>query len=122
MTLSVKKRAAIDALLTSPTIKAAAAACKTTEQTLHRWLSEEEFARELSEGQSRALSRAVGLLKQRSVDAAERLYKEMESDDPNSVRIQAADKLLNHALRLGDAVEMRAKIAELEKVLREEKK
>ena len=118
MALSPKKKAALDALLTGGTIKAAAEVARTTEQTLHRWMAEDEFASELREAQTRALFRAVGLLKQRAVDAVQRLTLEMDADDPSTARIQAADKLLNHALRLGDAVEMRARVMQLEEALK----
>lgn len=118
MALPAKKLAAVNALLTGGTIKAAAEAAKTTEQTLHRWLGEEEFAAELQAAANRALYQAVGLLKVRAVGAVQRLSLEMDSDDPSTARIQAADKLLNHVARLSECVEMRAKVEQLERDLR----
>lgn len=114
MALSPRKRAGVEAILATSTLVAAAKQAKVTEQTVYNWLKDPEFKAALDSAYDDLFTQTCRRLKKLAGEAVERLASEMDDDDPNRDRIAAADKLLAHALRYADAVEMKQKVQELE--------
>lgn len=114
MPLTAKKSTALESLLAAPTIRAAAKKCGVAEQTLHRWLREPDFASALRARQEEVLAEASGLLKQHTLRAIRTLLREMTSKTSKGiVRLNAADKVLTHALRLREAIDVASAIRQL---------
>lgn len=114
MPLSTKKLDAVKALLSCPTVAEASRQCGTPEQTLHKWLRNEEFAAELKKGRNASFNRATDALKRYALNAVDALYGLMTAADATPRdRISAADKILSHAIRYVDSNEMQAKLEEL---------
>ena len=64
--LSAKKMAAIEALLTHPTVIKAASEVGISARTLHRWLLEPEFAQALEAAQRERVRHAIRRLRHQS--------------------------------------------------------
>lgn len=118
--LSPKQCSGINAILNSPTLVKAAEVAGVTEQTIHNWLKDHKFRKALGQAYDDVFRSAVWRLKRLTIDAVNRLAAEMAAGADNSLgmpckdRISAADKILNHALRFADAVELKQRVAELE--------
>jgi hypothetical protein len=109
--LSAKKLLAVESLIACPTIAEAARQAGASEQSLHRWLRESDFVAALKAAQAASLRGVVDLLRHYARDAVDRLQMEMRDiDNPPSVRVNAADKLLGQLARLSDFVEVRDEI------------
>lgn len=114
--LTAQQRRAVEALLAGRTKADAAREANVAETTLHRWYANNPaFVAEMERGRREGLKNAVDALRLSACRAVERLKAEMDSPSPNPVRITAADKILTHAMRLGEATDMAAKVEELEK-------
>lgn len=73
---------AVEALLTKPTIKAAAKACGVPYSTLHRWMHTPDFKAALTEAQGETLAQTLRGLAALSSHALEQLAKLVDSKDP----------------------------------------
>jgi hypothetical protein len=110
-----KMEEAIAALLTHQSVDAAARAIDVTPTTLIRWMKDPEFdaayraARRAAVGQSGArIQHGTGL-------AVSVLLKVMvDSATPASVRVRAADSVLNHAAKAIELEDIEARVAKLE--------
>jgi AcrR family transcriptional regulator len=93
---------AFEALLTSPTISAAAEACGVPRRTLHRWLSSDEDFREAYRRAREALfEHVLARLQARAGAAANTLLQELVSKEAKSSdRIRAAIAILELPARL----------------------
>jgi hypothetical protein len=77
--LGRKKEAAISALLSKPTVKAAAAAVPLDEKTLRRWLQEPAFADAYRVARLQVFQAAIGLLQRLAGRAAAALGKNLKA-------------------------------------------
>jgi transposase-like protein len=73
---------AVEALLTKPTIKAAAKACGVPYTTLRRWMRNLDFKAALAEAQGETLAQTLRGLAALSAHALEKLAKLVDSKDP----------------------------------------
>ena len=115
--LTPRQKGALAALLGCPTVRAAALEAGVPESTLYDWLALDGFQAALQDASERAFRRSVVTLKRHCGTAIDRLVVEMAADAPHMDRVAVADKILSHALRFFDAVEMRAKVEKLEAML-----
>jgi hypothetical protein len=97
--LTPRQYGAVPALVTSPTIKAAAAACGTGERTLHRWLQDRTFRALIDQAREEALQHALASLRAGTGRAVETLYRALEADSGPS-RLRAATVILSMVVRL----------------------
>ena len=107
---------AIAALLTSPSIRAAADSIGVSERTLRRWMKTEEFGTMLTERQ-RELSQALhrGIIAKAQNAAAVLSEVMSDAENPPAARVSAANSLLNHAGRAIETIEILTRIEALEK-------
>lgn len=90
-TLTGAQAQAIAALLSEPTIKAAALSVDIAPSTLYRWLqTDEAFIRAYRAAKINALEVAVGKLHTASSAAVDALLGALASDVPAGVRVRAA--------------------------------
>jgi hypothetical protein len=115
-----KMELAIAALLTCPSLPAAAASCGPSESTLRRWLQNESFARCYRRERTRMLETTVNLLRQKSIAAVETLALIAENkESPASVRVAAARAVIELAIKGAELQDLDARMDELEQLARE---
>ena len=113
--LSPKQRKAVEALLATGEVAAAAREAGVSRATLHRWLQEPGFLAAVREAEARALDDLSRLLVQLGRTAAATLAKAMgESAAPWATRVRAADAALGRLLQLRELATLEARVAALE--------
>jgi hypothetical protein len=110
-----KKEEAIAALLTNRNLEEAAKSIGIGANTLLRWMKVPEFQTAYREARRNAFSQAVAKLQQASTAAATTLLKVMlDQSSPASVRVRAAECVLNHSLKAIEVEDIEARVAILE--------
>ena len=117
MTLTPRQRRGITAMLSCPTVKAAAEQAKVNRKTLTRWLAQPEFIAELKAAQAGIIDRASGRLIQGLELALDTLADLMQSAESESVRRSAAAEWLGQCLTLREQTDIDRRLTELEKRL-----
>lgn len=111
-----KKEEAIAALLVQRNLEDAARAVGISPKTLLRWMKEPEFDAAYREARRTAFGQAVARLQQGASAAATTLLKTMiEPSTPASVRVRAAECVLNHAMKAIEIEDIEARLSELER-------
>jgi hypothetical protein len=111
--LSARQMRAIAALLTEPSISAAAEACGVGRRTLERWMREEAFRDAYRTASRRLLGDSVCRLRAASGQALTVLTKAL-GDRSVTVRVRAARIILEVAVRT-DVDELSARVEALER-------
>lgn len=114
----VSREAAVTALITNPTIKGAAQQCGIAEKTLHKWLNEPDFSKQVREAQEEVTRQAMGrttLTIERCIETLEDIMQ--NSDENASPRVAAAGKLLDFAFRVYELQTVQKRLDELERKL-----
>ena len=109
---------AIIALLSEPTLKAAAASASISETTLWRWLREPGFKNAYRRARSEALGRATARLQALAGEAVETLAQVHR--DPGvspHVRVSAARAVLELAYKSFELEDLEARLEELEEAV-----
>ena len=110
-----KMEDAIAALLTQRNVDEAARAAGIGTRTLLRWLQLPEFQKAYRDARRAAFSQSIARLQQGASAAATTLLKTMiDPDTPASVRIRAAECIMNHATKAIEIEDIEARVAALE--------
>ena len=113
--LTPQQQKACLALLTEPTIAAAASKAGVGERSLYRWLDRDDFAAAYREARRKALGQAVARLQQLSSGAVAVLAQvAADKQAPASSRVAAASKILEVAIKAVELEDLEARIAALE--------
>jgi hypothetical protein len=111
-----KKEDAIAALLSQRNIDEAAKAAGIGTRTLIRWMKNPEFDSAYRRARRAAFGQSVARLQQGTPAAATTLLKTMiDPGTPPSVRVRAAEAILNHAAKAIEIEDIEARVAELER-------
>ena len=114
-TLSAKQEAAIVALLSEQTIRAAAARIEVTERTLYRWLREPEFAAAFRADRREAYGQAIGTLQRFAPYAVNTLGKVMSDPSASHAsRVSAATAVLRLGRKAIELDDLHGRIESLE--------
>ncbi len=114
-----KMEEAIAALLTQRNVEEAAKAIGVATKTLLRWMKEPQFQTAYREARRVAYSQAVAKLQQGATAAATTLLKVMlDQSTPASVRVRAAECIMNHSSKAIEIEDVEARVAELERTAR----
>jgi len=113
MNLTTRQLNAIEALMSSTSIKAAALMASVSRRALTMWLQDEQFCAALRKAKGDALNHAVRRLTSLSGKAVDVLSDSMDGEKPE-VRLRAADIALNRLLALGELHDLAERIAALE--------
>jgi hypothetical protein len=105
--------AAIAALLSEPTIEAAARKAGVGERTLLRWLAEPAFKAQYRAARRSVVESAVGRLQQAATQAVDALVKNLTCGIP-AVEVGAAKSVLDQALKAVELVDLAERIEALE--------
>ena len=119
--MTAKQKKALAALLTAPTIDAAAQAAGIGYTTLRRWLKDDEaFRREYERELAGLVTDAAAKAKQ-SMAPALSVLREIVEDEygPAAVRVSAARSLLEYGLKLTEITDVIARLDALERNLEE---
>ncbi len=113
--LSPKQHKVIAALLSEPTIGAAAVKCDIGERTLYTYLAEPAFAEAYRTARREAVSQAVAQLQRISSEAVLVLQTVMnDNTKPASARIMAARSVLEFAIKAVELEDLEARLSALE--------
>ncbi len=115
-TLTAKQRKAVEALLATGEVQAAAATVGISRETLHRWLRQPLFLEAVRAAEAQALDDLSRMLVRLGRTAAGTLAKAMsDAATPMTVKVRAADATLGRLLQLRELATLEARVAELER-------
>jgi hypothetical protein len=121
--LGRKQEETIAALLTHRNLEEAAKAAGISLRTLMRWLKVPEFQTAYREARRAAYSQAVARLQQGATAAATTLLKVMlDQTTPASVKVRAAECVMNHSSKAIEIEDVEFRVAELERTAETQKK
>jgi transposase-like protein len=113
--LSPKQRKAVEALLTTGEVSAAAKEAGVSKDSLYRWMKQPAFLDAVREAESRALDDLSRLLVRLGRTAVATLAKAMNDPAaPYATRVRAADASLSRLLQLRELATLEARVRALE--------
>jgi len=115
--LTRKMEQAITALLSEPTVEAAAARVEISHRTLKRWLVNAAFAAAFAAARRQVLEAAVVKLVGVTGEAVDTLAANLGADRPGD-QIRAAVAILEHAYRGVEVLDLEARLSALEQAHR----
>lgn len=120
--LDAKQEKALAALLSHPTVPAAAKACGSSEATLFRYLRDENFKAHYRRALAEVVEHAISQL-QRDCSVASRALREIceSREAPASARVAAARAILEGAVKAVELQDMAARLEGLEAALVEQR-
>jgi len=111
-----KMEGAVAALLTHRNVDEAAQSIGVSSKTLLRWQKEPEFQAAYREARRSAFTQSLARLQQGATAAATTLLRTMiDGNVPASVRLRAAECVMNHATRAMELEDIEARVTELER-------
>lgn len=114
--LTSKQRRAVEALLATGEVSAAAREAKVSRDTLHRWLKQPAFIEAVREAEARAIDDLARMLVRLGRTATATLAKAMtDPAAPYPTRVRAADAALSRLLQLRELATLEARVVELER-------
>jgi hypothetical protein len=115
--LTPAQHKAVSALLTEPSVRKAAEAAGVQERRLYRWLKEPDFADAYRTARREATQQAIARLQQASGAAVSVLLTIMARDTTAPpVRLAAASKVLDLAIKSVELEDLQARLEALEKL------
>ena len=110
----------ISALIGSPTVKAASAACGVSETQIYARLRKPAFKEKYDTARRELLEQSTAYIQGRVSEAVRTMYNIMRDPDASQqVRLNAADTIMRNSLKLTEQTDILAQLAELEKWRRE---
>jgi transposase-like protein len=114
-TLTPRQRKAVEALLATGEVPAAAREVGVSRDTLYRWLKQPLFVEAVRETEARALDELSRLLVRLGRTATATLAKAMSDPaTPAATRVRAADVTLSRLLQLRELATLEARVQALE--------
>ena len=110
----------LSALLSCPTLEAAAAECGLSVRQLYERRKDPQFMRQLQAAQSAALAGTVRYLQHHTATAAQTRAELCQNAQQEQTRLQAARALLEQAARLTETVDFDRRLAALEELREDE--
>ena len=109
-----RRARALAALMTSGTVKSAAALSGVGERTLHRWLRDPEFAAQLAQVEAELVDAAARRLLSLTDGAIRSLEQLSVGAEDDGVRLRTAVAILDQAARWRESVSIERRIFALE--------
>ena len=119
VSLSPRQHRAILALLTQPTVAAAAMSSGVGQSTLYKWLGEPPFRQALAQAEGEAgaaAGRRLAVLAETALDTVADVMADPTTPAP--VRVRAAEVILSNLLKYREIVGFEGRLTDLEKELR----
>ncbi len=111
---STQEERAIAALLSEPTIAAAAKVARISEATLWRWLQRPDFQASYRTARRHLVEGAIGRLQLATTKAVDALERNLTARRKESVQVRAAAVILDHATKAVELMDLEARVAALE--------
>jgi hypothetical protein len=113
---SRRKEMAIGALLSHPTLTAAASASGVSARTLTRWLQDKAFSARVRRERAALLESTTDLLRKESVGAVAVLASVAKNQRaPCGSRVTAAKAIIELSFKAGELLQLTARVEELER-------
>ena len=113
--LSARQEQAIAALLTEPTVTAAAAKANVPERTLYRWLDEPAFTAAYRAARRKTVKQTVARLQRASAPVVSLLLQLAASDQtPATARVAACRAVLDYTFKAVELEDLDERLSELE--------
>ena len=112
--LTPAQRKAVETLLTTGSVSAAALAAGVHRSTLYKWQADEQFVEALRAAEAQAVAGLARSLAGLGESAAQALYEALQSDQKITVRLRAAEIVTDRLLKLRELVTLEERIAALE--------
>ena len=120
--LTLKQEQLITALLSLPTITAAAEVVGINERTARRWLKKPQIQEAYKAAREKVFDEAIASLKASASDAVDTLKNNLSGMEvPPAVQVRAAQIILELAIELHEMNDLRQKVAELDMLLKQQK-
>jgi len=116
---SRKQEQLIAALLSHPTVEAAAKAIGIADTTAARWMKAPEFQAAYREVRREAMRQTTARLQEASGEAVEALRKIQRAGESESARVSAARTILEQSIKAADLEDVQARLEALEKAVAE---
>jgi hypothetical protein len=113
-TLTPAQYKAVSALLSEPSVRKAAEVAGVKERTVYHWLKVPAFADEYRSARREATLQAIARIQQYSGHAAATLVQLMAVGNPAAIRLAAASKILDLAIKSVELDDLAARLAALE--------
>lgn len=98
-TLTPAQHRAVSALLSEPSVRKAAEVAGVKERTVYNWLKSADFAAVYREARREATQQAIARLQSYAGHAAATLVALMASPNPAAIRLAAASKVIDVAIK-----------------------
>ena len=120
-TLTPRQLRAVNALLTHPTVAAAAVVLGVAPSTIYRWLGENAFRAALAQAEGEVVAAAGRRLATLAETALDELARAMvDPMTPAPTRVRACEVILNNLLKYREIVGFEQRLAALEQEMRGE--
>jgi hypothetical protein len=96
--MAKNKEKALAALLNNSSVRAASKSSGLSEETLYRFLRNEDFRREYQQARRQTVQDAIGQLQSSAGEAVEALKRNLHSENP-AIEIRAAQIILDNSFR-----------------------
>lgn len=118
-TLTPRQLRAINALLTHPTVAAAAVVLGVAPSTIYRWLGENAFRAALAQAEGEAVA-AAGRKLVNLAESALNVLSDVMTDPqaPDAVRVRAAETVLANLMKFREVIAFETRLADLEREVR----
>lgn len=114
--LTSKQRRAVEALITTGDLAAAAREANVTRDTLYRWMKQPTFSQAVRDAEAQAVDDLSRMLVRLGRTATATLAKAMtDTSTAMSVRVRAADITISRLLQLRELATLEARVTELER-------
>ena len=108
----------IAALISNPTVRAAATACGVSETQIYARLRQPLFRGKYDEARREILAQSTAYIQGMVSDAIQKMYEVM--NDPNAsqqVQLNAAEAITRNSIKLTEQADILARIAELQRAV-----
>jgi hypothetical protein len=113
-----KLTAFVTAVMTTPTIEAAAATVGIAASTARRWMQHPDTIQALAAARRDAMKAALAKLQQIALEAVNSLSEIQRAGESESARVSAAKTVLEQAMRAVELEDVQARLAKLEVLAR----
>ena len=109
----MRQERAIVALLSEPSIEAAAKTADVSDVTIWRWMKLPEFRAKLRDARRAVVEGAIGRLQQTATEAVETLRRNLTCGTP-AVEVRAATAILDQAIKAVELFDVVERVEQLE--------
>jgi len=119
--LTDRQLKAIVHLVSSVTLEEGRKKARLSKDTLFRWLKNPDFKAEIKKVRDIVISEALDILKQNTITAVHQLVKLLDKKISDNLRRSICNDIINYTLKARELEELEARVADIEKLIKERK-